>query len=218
MMYFTINAALYCGALLVGMLVCLWALSGLAAVETAVFGLYGLPLAFTCSGAPTRLDRRKQLIADDANAINTAYLRLDLLPERAQPAMRHLNSGLGLDEAPKDLELIKNRLAKSTALQNDAWIRAVACSRLPGFHEDAAKLLLPALNQMIDITTTRTNATLIHPPANIYPLMWLAAHHGLRDDYGDLRLWFSEDRIPAVRFRPAAGRVRPIAVELRGRM
>jgi hypothetical protein len=70
-MYFTIKAALYSGALFVGMLVCLefgrrmgirklatdpeWALSGLGVVETAVFGLYGLLLAFTFSGAPAPL-------------------------------------------------------------------------------------------------------------------------------------------------------------------
>jgi hypothetical protein len=32
-------------------------------------------------------------------------------------------------------------------------------------------LLLPALNQMIDITTTRTVATQVHPPSVVYVLL-----------------------------------------------
>src|SRR5216117_2664330 len=66
------------------------AMAGLGAVEGAVFGLYGLLIAFTFSGAPARLDTRRQLIAEEANAIGTAYLRLDLLPTDSQPALRAL--------------------------------------------------------------------------------------------------------------------------------
>src|SRR5688572_33026825 len=42
--------------------------AGHSAVEAAVFGLLGLLLAFTFSGALTRFDERRQLIADEANA------------------------------------------------------------------------------------------------------------------------------------------------------
>jgi len=41
----------------------------------------------------------------------------------------------------------------------DIWAQAVAATRSPAAHPDAAKLLLPALNTMIDITTTRTDPT-----------------------------------------------------------
>jgi hypothetical protein len=41
-------------------------------------------------------------------------------------------------------------------VQTEIWTQAVAGSRLPDAHPDAAKLLLPALNAMIDITTART--------------------------------------------------------------
>ena len=48
----------------------------------------GLLIAFTFSGAATRFDGRRQLIGEEANAIGTAYLRMDLLPQAAQPALR----------------------------------------------------------------------------------------------------------------------------------
>ena len=60
----------------------------LTAVETAIFGLMGLLIAFTFSGAASRYELRRQMIVDEANAIGTAYLRLDLLPSHAQPALR----------------------------------------------------------------------------------------------------------------------------------
>jgi hypothetical protein len=48
----------------------------------------GLLIAFTFYGAETRFETRRSLIVDEANAIATAYLRLDLLPEDAQPELR----------------------------------------------------------------------------------------------------------------------------------
>ncbi len=64
------------------------ALAGIGAVEGAVFGLVGLLIAFTFSGAGTRFDTRRQLVVEETNAIGTAYLRLDLLPAALQPALR----------------------------------------------------------------------------------------------------------------------------------
>lgn len=49
-------------------------------MEAAIFGLLGLLLGFAFAGATSRLEARRQLIVQEANAIGTAYLRLDLLP------------------------------------------------------------------------------------------------------------------------------------------
>ncbi len=62
--------------------------SRLTGVEAAIFGLMGLMIAFTFSGASARYEMRRQLIVEEANAIGTAYLRLDLLPAASQPALR----------------------------------------------------------------------------------------------------------------------------------
>jgi hypothetical protein len=154
--------------------------SGHGVVVSAVFGLYSLMVAFTFSGAPARLDVRRQLIAAEANAIGTAYLRVDLLPAEAQPALRELfrryvDSRLDVARNAGDIEAAKAELAKSAGIQEEIWTQAVAATRLPGGHLDAAKLLLPALNSMIDITTTRTMAAKIHPPLVIFALLFLLA-------------------------------------------
>jgi hypothetical protein len=62
--------------------------AGLGVLEGAIFALMGLLIAFTFSGAASRFDTRRQLAVEEANAIGTAYLRLDLLPASAQPALR----------------------------------------------------------------------------------------------------------------------------------
>ena len=49
-------------------------------MEGVIFGLLSLLIAFTFSGAASRFERRRDLIVQEANAIGTAYLRIDLLP------------------------------------------------------------------------------------------------------------------------------------------
>src|SRR5271154_7259220 len=62
--------------------------SGLGAIDGAVYGLMGLLIAFTFTGAAARFEVRRELITKEANAIGTAWLRLDLLPAAAQPPIR----------------------------------------------------------------------------------------------------------------------------------
>lgn len=70
-------------------------------------------------------------------------------------------------------------------LQQDIWSQAVAATRAPGSHPNLTMLLLPALNAMIDITTTRLMATRIHPPTIIFTmLLALALAGALLAGYG----------------------------------
>jgi amino acid transporter len=140
--------------------------------------LYGLLIAFTFSGAPARFDTRRALIADEANAIGTAYLRLDLLSPESQPALReqfrtYLDSRIEVYREFPDIKSAEAELAQSNLLQKTIWREAIAATRLPGAHPDAAKLLLPAVNDMIDITTTRTIAARTHPPPIIFFLLFV---------------------------------------------
>src|SRR6266513_5079353 len=63
-------------------------LANVSSLEAAVFALLGLLIAFTFSGALQRFDLRRAQAVDEANAIGTAYLRIDLLPASTQPALR----------------------------------------------------------------------------------------------------------------------------------
>lgn len=149
---------------------------GAGAAEAAVFGLLGLLIAFTFSGAASRFEDRRHLIAAEANAIGTAYLRIDLLPGDAQPEMRELfrryldtRSATYLDA--KDRTATKARLAAGAALQGDIWTKALTACQRTDASVQAGMLLLPALNELIDITTTRAMATQNHPPLVIYLLL-----------------------------------------------
>ncbi len=149
---------------------------GIGAVDGAVFALLGLLIAFTFSGAASRFEARRQLITQEANAIGTAYLRVDLLPADAQPELRDLfRRYVGLRSVvyanAADRAATAAKLAETAAMQESIWTKALAASRRPDATTPAAMLLLPALNDMIDITTTRETATRDHPPLVIYLLL-----------------------------------------------
>ena len=165
--------------------------AGTGTVEGAVFALLGLLIAFTFSGAASRFDARRDLIVQETNAIGTAYLRLDLLPAGAQPALRDLfrryvDSRLETYRKIPDVEAVRAELARSAALQGEIWTRVIAAGRLEDAPPSATMLLLPALNQMIDITTTRAMAAQTHPPLVIFAMLFglglasaLLAGHGM---------------------------------------
>jgi hypothetical protein len=137
-----------------------------------------LLIAFTFSGAASRFDARRHLVVEEANAIGTAYLRLDLLPARAQPTLResfrrYVEARLEVYRKLPDIAAAKRELENATKIQGLIWSQAVAaCQEAP---QPATMLLLPALNAMIDITTTRTVATRMHPPAVIFILLSVLA-------------------------------------------
>ena len=144
--------------------------------EGAVFGLLGLIIAFTFAGAVTRFQDRRGLVTDETNAIGTAYLRLDLLPPDAQPEMRDLfrqyldlRLSTYLTARPDAATLTK--LAETDVIQGEIWAKVMTGSLESGAHPDAGKLLLPALNDMFDIRTTRISVTQNHPPQIVYILL-----------------------------------------------
>lgn len=149
---------------------------GIGASEGAIFGLLGLMIAFTFSGAATRFEERRHLITEEANDIGTAWLRIDLLPPDAQPDMRdlfrrYLDSRLATYQVATDPQAVAARLAATADLQNRIWAKATQGVHRPGASSAAPMLLLPALNAMFDITTTRTRATQNHPPTVVFMLL-----------------------------------------------
>lgn len=151
--------------------------AGLGTVEAVTFGLLGLLLAFTFSGAAARLDTRRVQIVDEANAIGTAWLRLDILPAEAQPALRQLfrqytdaRIAVYRTFSTDGLEAARTEYARSSSLQTDIWAQAVAAARdVP----HATIVVLPALNDVFDIASTRIAATQMHPPIMVYAVLAL---------------------------------------------
>lgn len=149
---------------------------GLGIVEGAVFALFGLMIAFTFSGAAGRFNEKRMLTAEEVNCIETAYLRLQLLPPQAQPALqelfrRYVDSRLETYRRLPNMVAAEIEMAKSKKIRDEIWTEAVAATRLPDSHPSSGLLLLPALNNMIDISTTRTMALQLHPPRIVYALL-----------------------------------------------
>jgi hypothetical protein len=168
--------------------------AGAVSLEAAVFALLGLLIAFTFSGALTRFDLRRSQIVDEANAIGTAYLRVDLLAPSAQQKLRqtfrdYVDARIATYKRLPDIDAARGELARSQQLQADIWAQAVAAIRLPDSRPSAEVLLMPALNQMFDITTTRLAATQFHPPIIVYAMLvglalasaLLAGHQSARE-------------------------------------
>ena len=153
--------------------------AGAGAVDGAVFALLGLLIAFTFSGAASRFDVRRQQVVEEANDIGTAYLRIDLLPADAQPALRELfrkyvDARLATYRKLPDLSAARAELDKSIAMQGEIWSRSVEACRIAK-DPAATSLVLSALNAMIDIVTSRSAATKMHPPAIIFTMLVVLA-------------------------------------------
>ena len=152
---------------------------GVGAVSAAVFGLLGLLLAFTFSGAASRFDERRELITEECNDIGTAWLRLDLLPEASRAGLRddmrrYVDSRLRTYAAFPDLGAVWAELAHTEELQAQSWKNALAACAAS---TDTATrtLVVSALNAVFDIAATRTAAVLQHPPGAIFALLFTLA-------------------------------------------
>jgi hypothetical protein len=151
--------------------------SGVGIVDGAVFGLLGLLIAFTFSGAVSRFDGRRAMIVQEPNAIGTAWLRLDLLPAAAQPALRdgvrrYVDSRIKVYTSFPDTAAVRAEVDNVARLQDEIW--GLALAAVQG-SQPATMLLLPALNQMFDIATSRTLSMLVHPPPIIYVMLYILA-------------------------------------------
>jgi len=193
-MDYVIPALPFAFVMSVGMLICLeigrrlgkcylvkdpqGAMSGIGVVQGAVFSLFGLLIAFTFNGGPSRLDARRKLIQSQANAIGTAYSRVDLLPPESQPAMReyfreYVDSQLQIFRQLPDVKSAQAELSRSATVQAAIWRATLEDTRLRGANPDAPKLLIPAVNDMFDVSASRILATRNHPPVGTFALLFL---------------------------------------------
>jgi hypothetical protein len=141
----------------------------------AVFGLMGLLIAFSFSGASTRFETKRQLIVAETNAIETAYLRIDLLTEGRREKMResfrqYLDSRLAFYRMIGDRKAAAAEMARTEELQRDIWSQAIVGCREVGVNPTNT-LVLSSINSMIDITTNRMIALQMHPPGAVLILL-----------------------------------------------
>ena len=110
--------------------------AGLGTVEGAVFALFGLMVAFTFSGAASRFNEKRMLVAEEVNCIETAYLRVHLLSHEAQRAIqelfrRYVDSRLETYRKLPNMPAAEIEMANSKKIQEKVWNAAEAATRLP---------------------------------------------------------------------------------------
>jgi len=144
-----------------------------ATIENADFALFGLLLAFTFSGAIGRFDEHRSLATDELNAIDTAYHRLDLLPPETQQPIRQLFRDYVTSRLNQYETSDHSVSSESRGLQEEIWKESVAAASMSQPNPNSATLvLLPALNNMLDITNTRRNGFNMHPPDAVFLLLF----------------------------------------------
>jgi hypothetical protein len=120
-----------------------------------MLGLEAFMLAFTFGAAASHFDARRQAVINEANAIRTAYLRADFLPEPQRAEVRNL-----LREYV-DIRLegvrsgkLEQAIARSEELQDLLWIQANA-SREKAPNPAFAIQFIQSLNEIISLHTRR---------------------------------------------------------------
>ncbi len=154
-------------------------LIGVGTVDTPVYGLLALLVGFTFSGAAGRFDYRRELVAREANAIGTAWIRIDALPPPLQPAIRaglrdYVDALIAAYEIAPSFGTEPAEPAPIARARRRLWADAMAaCLTADG--DKARMLLLPSLNEMFDLADADRLAGWIHPPLLIYVMLGVAA-------------------------------------------
>ena len=146
------------------------------AVQGATLGLLGLLLGFSFAGAAGRYIERQDLIASEANAISTGYLRAELLP---QPHSEDLQQALR--------EYLAHRLEASTNLRHGLSLETAA--QIERYHDriwqaaaagvgeapEFAEPVLDTVNEVLDLHASRIAAGEKHLPGLVLGLLVLCA-------------------------------------------
>lgn len=163
--------------------------AGLGALDGAVFGLMGLLVAFTFTGAAARFDARRSLVTEHVNAIGTAWLRLDLLaePEREKARdgfRRYVDTQIEIVGNSGKKDDVLAGMAKLSSIQEEIWTTLVQAAKTEKTRP-LTQAVLPPANDMFDLSTTRFMAAQQHPPVVVFLMLGiLVLVSGLLAGYG----------------------------------
>jgi len=176
-----------------------------AGLVAASLGLLAFMLAFTFGSVAARFDHRRQLVLDEANAIGTAYLRADLLPDEHGREIRRLlveyvEFRMQAVET-RDRALIMQAVQRSEEFHDLLW-REVLASRDAGAHLIPWSLATQSLNEVFDLHQDRVTIVLHRRvPSAIWTVLYLLA--GLAMVGAGYHVGLTGRRRPAVVFLTA---------------
>ena len=134
----------------------------LGAINGTLLGLLGLLLAFTFSMSNSRFDTRRSLVVEEANVIGTVILRTDIYPDSIRQLLRanlkdYVEARIAYYQVGMDFEKMVTYHRKGDDIGKKVWSIAATYAKTDDITTRTSQLI-PALNDMIDITTTRKAA------------------------------------------------------------
>jgi hypothetical protein len=149
------------------------------AIMSPMLALFGFLLAFTFGMSGSRFDDRRRTIIDEANAIGTAILRADMYPDTARKAFRsdfkdYLEARITYYESRRHLADVTQSLNEADVLGQHIWDRASTLSRNRELFVASAQMI-PAINNMLDLRTTRTVGELSRVPDSVMYMLFIIA-------------------------------------------
>lgn len=131
-------------------------------INGTLLALLGLLLAFTFSMSNSRYDSRRQLVIEEANDIGTVILRTDIYPDSMRQLLRenlkeYVEARIAFYQAGMDVEKVTEHYLHADAIGKKIWSITAHYAKSDNITTRTSELI-PALNAMIDITTTRRAA------------------------------------------------------------
>jgi hypothetical protein len=144
---------------------------GIGPTEGSLLGLTALLLSFTFGMTATKYELRRQHIVAETNEIGTAILRCDLFPDSARRLLRadlrnYLETRISYYAVGDNKTEIANSLLKSDSISKLIWQRVAQLAQNPN-NIVASQQMIPSVNGMIDIVTTREAARNAQVPGMI---------------------------------------------------
>lgn len=143
--------------------------TGSGYVLSAALGLLGLLIAFVFSMANDRYVERRQLVTAEANAISTAVMRYELLPEPhrgdiLRSMADYVKVRLEFYDFGADMTKVAEAEAQAEAMQRKIWRQVSAAVRTPEGAGVAMGVMMPT-NDMFNLETARRAALEERVPA-----------------------------------------------------
>ena len=164
-------------------------IDNVGAIEGSLLGLMGLLLAFSFGAAASKYDIKRELIMQESNNIGTAILRCDLYPDSLRNILRanfkeYVETRIAYYEAADSESKNTEALQKGSDYSKKIWQLVANDSQNPGSNVRAIQMI-PAVNSVIDIASTReATRTAKIPSVILFMLFLLMISSGFLVGYG----------------------------------
>lgn len=156
--------------------------SSVSGISGVILGLAAFMLAFSFSIVADRYSTRKDLVRQEANAIGTAYLRTDVLPEADRLKSRELlrlyvDNRLEAARSQEHILLQKNK-EESARIHNQLWSLVVTNAHRD-LNSDMGALYMESINNVIDINELRVALIRSRVPVAIWSVLYILVLLGM---------------------------------------